>query len=717
MSSPDTQQITFDVEGMTCASCALRIERVLERQEGVDRAVVNLAANEARVTVAPDTGVEGLQSAIAKIGYSMAEITSDADRVDPVTRAREHQRDQWVLFVGAAALTIPLLVLAMGGIEAAWSPFVQWALATPVVFWFGRQFHQAALVRVRSLSANMDSLISIGTLAAYLYSVWAVFAGEPVFFETAAAIISFILLGRFFEARAKGRASQAVVKLLELSPDEATVIEDGREITRSVEHLIAGDLVLVRPAEKIPADGVIEEGFSAVDESMLTGESVPVEKTAGDEVFGATVNQHGRLLVRLTRVGRDTALQQIVRVVEEAQATKAPIQALADRVAGWFVPVVIVISLVTLAIWWALGASFGEALRPAVAVLIIACPCALGLATPTAIMVGTGKGAELGVLFKGADVFERVNGLSVVAFDKTGTLTTGVMTVTEVASDDPDFLRYVGAVEAASEHPIGRAIAERAASDGVTLAAVAGAHAVPGNGMIGTVDGRTVVVGKPKLLADHGMPISDHWLSELDRLARQGATAVAAGWDGEVRGIVAVSDTPRESAAATTAALQDLGIDVHMFTGDRHETAQAIGAQLGIASIDADMAPAEKSEALQRLQSDGRIAAFVGDGINDAPALVAADIGMAIGTGTDVAVEAGDVLLMAGDPGLTVTAVRLARRTLQIIKQNLFWAFAYNVSMIPLAAFGLLNPMWASLAMAASSVSVVTNSLRLRRFR
>ncbi len=717
MSSADAAQVTFDVEGMTCASCALRIERVLERQDGVEGAIVNLAANEARVTVEPETELDGLEAAIAKIGYTLSEITSEDDRVDPVTRAREHQEEQWQRFLGAAALTVPLLILAMAGIEGAWNPWVQLALATPVVFWFGRQFHQAALVRVRSLTANMDTLVSIGTLAAYLYSVWATLAGEPIFFETAAAIITFILLGRYFEARAKGRASQAVVKLLELSPDEATVIEDGREISRSVEHLMAGDLVLVRPAEKIPADGVIEEGFSAIDESMLTGESVPAEKTVGQEVFGATVNQHGRLLVRLTRVGRDSALQQIVRVVEDAQASKAPIQALADRVAGWFVPVVMVISLVTLIIWWAISGSFGEALRPAVAVLIIACPCALGLATPTAIMVGSGKGAELGVVFKGADIFERVNGLSVVAFDKTGTLTTGVMAVTDVISDDPDFLRLVGSVENASEHPIGRAIAAEATASGIELASVADAQAVPGNGVVGTVDGRLVVVGKPKLLADRGMVVSNRWTSDLDRLAAGGATAVAAGWDGEVRGIIAVSDTPRPSAAATTQALGELGIDVHMFTGDRIETAQAIGAELGITSIDADMAPAQKAEAIQRLQAGGSTVAFVGDGINDAPALVTADIGMAIGTGTDVAVEAGDVLLMAGDPALTVTAVRLARRTLQVIRQNLFWAFAYNVVMIPLAAVGLLNPMWASLAMAASSVSVVTNSLRLRSFR
>ncbi len=712
------QTLTFEVDGMTCASCAVRIERVLSKQEGVDAAAVNFAGAEATVRIEPGVDPDELARAVEKIGYAIHVRAEGDERQDLVEKYSEEEAVQWRRFWWSAALAVPILGLALFGPDALWNRLVQWALATPVVYGFGLQFHRVAVKQLRSFGASMDTLISLGTTAAYVYSIWATFAGADVFFDTSAIIIALITLGKAFEARAKGRASSAITKLLELGAKEARVLRDGREVTISVDKLIPGDLIVVRPGEKVPTDGVIVEGASSFDESMLTGESIPVDKTAGDEVFGATVNQQGRVVIRATKVGKDTALAQIVRLVEEAQASKAPIQKLADRVSGIFVPTVVLIAIVTLTVWLALGNDISAAMRAAVAVLIIACPCALGLATPTAIMVGSARGAELGVLFKGAEGFERSRHIDVVMFDKTGTLTNGVMTLTDVDTDIDEhrFLELVASAEGASEHPIGRAVALGAEERDVELLGVEDFEAVAGMGVMATVDGVRVVVGKAKFLADRGLSIADRWLERLEAFESEGKTAFVAGWDGEARGVIAVSDTVRPTAAEAVAALKELGVSTAMITGDNRRTAEAIARQVGIDDVVAEVLPGEKSAEVERYQRQGRTVAFVGDGINDAPALTRADLGMAVGTGTDIAIEAGDVVLMSGNPMLVVTALRLARRTFRTIEENLFWAFFYNSAAIPLAALGWLNPAIAAGAMAFSSVSVVTNSLRLRRF-
>ena len=712
------EKVTFDVEGMTCASCALRIERVLGKQEGVAQATVNFAGQEAWATVTPGTDIAGLQAAIEKIGYTVRPIQPGDERETPVERyAKEvvYQRRNVIL---AALFTAPLMVMSMLGPMAVWNEIVQLVLATPVVFVFGIQFHRVALKRLRSLDATMDTLISVGSLAAYGYSVWALFTDHPVFFETAGMIITLILLGRYFEARAKGRASQAIVKLLELSAKEARVIRAGETVMVDPLDLRPGETMVVLPGEKIPTDGVITAGLSAIDESMLTGESLPVDRQIGDEVFGATVNQQGRLEIEVTKVGPNTALAQIVRLVEDAQASKAPVQKLADQIAGVFVPVVILIALAVFIGWLIGSGDVSTAVRNGVAVLIIACPCALGLATPTAIMVGSGRGAELGVLFKGADVFERSRTIDTVVFDKTGTLTRGAMTLTDVATDgDEDrFLYLVGSVEAASEHPIGKGVALGVEERDIDLGTPEHVEAVSGHGVAGRIDGVDVMVGKAKLMADQGLHIAERHLEALERFELEGKTAFLAGWDGEVRGVLAVADTVRPTAAATIRELHELGAATVMLTGDNRRTADAIGAQVGIDRVLAEVLPGGKADEVRRLQGEGKIVAFAGDGINDAPALTQADLGMAVGTGTDVAIEAGDIVLMSGDPALAASALGLARATFRTIRQNLFWAFFYNSAAIPLAAAGLLNPMIAAGAMAFSSVSVVSNSLRLRRF-
>ncbi|MFQ5966519.1 MAG: heavy metal translocating P-type ATPase [Acidimicrobiia bacterium] len=709
--------LTFDVEGMTCASCAVRIERILSRQEGVESAVVNFAGSEASVELAEPVDPGDLVSAVERIGYRIELIEADDKRPDHVGRYGEEARAQLRRVIGAAALSLPSMALAMLGPEATWNPVLQWVLITPVVFYFGAQFHRAALVRLRSWSANMDTLISLGTLTAYGYSVWAVLAGAEPFFETAGMIVTLILLGRYFEARAKGRASAAITKLLELGAKEARVILDDTEATIPIDRVAVGDLLLIRPGEKVPTDGLITEGRTSLDESMLTGESLPVDKGPGDEVFGATVNQQGLIRVEATAVGSQTALAQIVRLVEEAQASKAPVQHLADRVSGVFVPVVIAISLLTLAAWAALAGDTLGGLRAAVTVLIIACPCALGLATPTAIMVGSGRGAQLGLVFKRADTFERAKDVDAVLFDKTGTLTRGVMSLTDVIADDQtEFLLRVGSLEAASEHPIGQAVALGAEEQGLDLVEVTDVEGVPGLGIRGRVNGLEVLAGKPKFLADHGVQIRDEHLTSMEAWEAEGKTAIGAGWQGESRGALALSDDLRPTSKPTVAELSEEGLHVALITGDNQRTADAIAGQVGISDVMAEVLPSDKGEGVASLQADGKVVAFVGDGINDAPALSRADLGMAVGTGTDVAIEAGDVILMSGDPRLVVTALGLAGRTFRTIRQNLFWAFFYNTIAIPIAALGLLNPAIAAAAMAFSSVSVVTNSLRLRRF-
>jgi heavy metal translocating P-type ATPase len=712
-------QIRFDVEGMTCASCAVRIERVLGKQDGVEEAVVNFAGQEARATVAPDADVDALRAAVAKIGYDIAEIDPDDDRRSLPERYSAEAKRQLSNVIGSAALSIPLMALAMLGPDETWNHITQFVLATIVVWVFGWQFHTATWKQVTSRSLAMDTLISVGTLSAWAYSTVSLFTGDPLFFETAGMIITLILLGRYFEARAKGEASNAIAKLAELGAKQARVLRNGEEALVDPIDLAIGETVVVLPGEKIPADGIVTAGRSGVDESMLTGESVSVKKDLGSVVFAATVNQQGRLEIEVEKIGPNTALSQIMRLVEDAQATKAPVQRLADSISAVFVPVVIAIALITLVVWMLIDGDPATAVRSAVAVLIIACPCALGLATPTAIMVGSGRGAEMGVLFKNAEVFERARNVDTVMFDKTGTLTRGAMTLTSVETDgdEAEFLRIVGSLETGSEHPIGKAVALGAEERDIELEVVDEFQSIQGMGATGRVGNHSVVVGKPALMDAEQLAGTDIWASRFATMLGAGHTTFMAGWDGRVRGVLAVADTVRASAATAVRDLNDEGVEVAMLTGDATETAEKIAAELGIGTVIAEVLPGQKSEAVREMQTRGRSVAFVGDGINDAPALTAADLGMAVGSGTDVAIEAGDVVLMSGDPTLSVTAIRLARRTFHTIRQNLFWAFGYNTAAIPLAALGFLNPMIAAAAMAFSSVSVVANSVRLRNFR
>jgi copper-transporting P-type ATPase V len=717
---PGGGQLDFEVEGMTCGSCAVRIQRVLGRQPGVASAEVNFATGKARVAPGEAVDVEDLQAAVERIGYRIQPVGS-GETTDTETRAEAAWRRR--LFV-AVPLAVALVALAMapgGAMETSWGRLAAVVLATPVQFWVGWPFLREAARRARRGTVNMDTLIAMGTLAAYGFSVAQLATGGmELYFEAAAVIITFVVLGRFFEARAKGRAGQAIRALLELGAKEARVLRDGQELMVPVDQVAAGDLLRVRLGEKVPTDGEVVAGASAIDESMLTGESVPVEKAVGDPVTGATVNTSGVLTVRATRVGAETALAQIVRLVEDAQASKGHIQRLADRVAGVFVPVVIAIALATFAGWALLAEDPQAGLVAAVAVLIIACPCALGLATPTAIMVGTGRGAELGVLIKGVEVLEQTRRITTVVFDKTGTLTRGEMALTDAVPapglDERELLRRAGAVEADSEHPIGRAIATAARERAGALPRVTGFQTLAGRGARADMDGTTVWVGRRKLLADAGLLLPAAMEDAAERLEGEGKTAVFAGWDGEVRGVLAVADTLKDDAPELVNRLHAMGLEVAMLTGDHARTAQAIAGRVGIDRVLAEVLPDDKVGEVARLQGEGRVVAMVGDGVNDAPALVQADLGIAIGTGTDVAIEASDLTLLRGDLHGVATAIELSRRTYRTIVQNLGWAFGYNVAAIPLAALGLLSPVVAGAAMALSSVSVVGNSLRLRRF-
>ncbi|MEX2252219.1 MAG: heavy metal translocating P-type ATPase [Acidimicrobiia bacterium] len=716
--SEHTETVLFDVDGMTCASCAMRIERVLGRQEGVENASVSLAGASALVRVTEDADLDSLSAAVDRIGYTISPHESGEHGRDLMEHYHDNEDVQWRRFWIAAALTTPAVLLAMLGPETFWNLALQGILVTPVVTWGGWQFHRVALKQARNLSANMDTLISLGSVTAYVYSIWALFTGQPVFFEISGVIVTLITLGRAFEARAKGRASTAVHRLVELGAREARVLDEGGEASVPIEQVLPGDVMVVLPGEKIPTDGVIETGTSSIDESMLTGESLPVDKTVGDMVFGATINQVGMIHVRATAVGADTALAGIVRMVEQAQNSKAPIQRLADRVSSIFVPIVILLSIATTVVWLALGNEVPESVRAGVAVLIIACPCALGLATPTAIMVGSGRGAELGILFKQAEVFESARHVDTVLFDKTGTLTTGVMDLTDVVSDvaEDEFLLLVASVEAASGHPIGKAVALGADERGIQLQQPDRVDSLAGLGVVGSIGGHEVVVGKEKLVVDRGLLVANRWLDSLAQYEGEGKTAFLAGWDGEVRGVIAVADTVREESRVAVGRLKASGISTRMVTGDNQRTAARIAEQIGINEVDAEVLPGDKADLVRRVQGEGRKVAFVGDGINDAPALTQADLGMAVGSGTEVALEAGDVVLLNGDPRLVPTAIDLADATFRTIRQNLFWAFGYNVAAIPLAAVGLLDPMIAAAAMAFSSLSVVLNALRLKRF-
>jgi heavy metal translocating P-type ATPase len=720
-------EIRFDVEGMTCASCAIRIERVLGKQNGVEFANVNFAGQEARATISDDADIEALRAAVAKIGYDIEEIDPENDNRSITERYDAEAKYQLRNVIGAGSVTAVLMLLTWFGPDALWNEWLQFALATAVVFYFGSQFHKATWKQVRSLSPAMDTLITTGTLAAWLYSTFVLLSNTfnpgategALFFETSAMIITLILLGRYFEARAKGEASNAIAKLAELGAKQARVIRGGEEILVDPIELAPGEIVVVLPGEKVPADGVVSAGRSGIDESMLTGESVSTTKEPGDNVFAATVNQQGRLEIEVTGVGPNTALSQIMKLVADAQATKAPVQRLADQISGVFVPIVITIAIIVFAVWMVVSGDVSRAMSNAVAVLIIACPCALGLATPTAIMVGSGRGAELGILFKNAQVFERAKGVDTVVFDKTGTLTRGAMTLVDVVTSQEraEFLRLAGSLEAGSEHPIGKAVALGAEEEDIELDPVEDFESIQGKGARGTVAGKTVLVGKPTLFTESGFSDLEEWQDTFDEISIKGNTTFLVGWDNTVQGVLSVADTVRPTSAQAIQDLHKQGISTVMLTGDSRHTASAIASVIGIDEVVAEVLPGEKSEAVLAMQAKGQVVAFVGDGINDAPALTVADLGMAVGSGTDVAIEAGDVVLMSGDPETSVTAIRLARRTFKTIRENLFWAFAYNTAAIPLAALGFLNPMIAAAAMAFSSVSVVANSVRLRRFK
>jgi len=731
----EMKQAQFQITGMTCAACANRIEKGLSRLPGVASANVNLAMETARVEYSPSAvTVEDMIRKVEQLGYQAFPKEQREDAKD--RRQREIKR-QTRRFVISAVLSFPLLWAMAGHFSftsfiwvPSWfmNPWVQLALATPVQFVIGGPFYVGAWKALRNRSANMDVLVALGTSAAYLYSLFLTLEwasadmrhhAPALYYETSAILITLIVLGKLFEALAKGRTSEAIKTLMGLRAKTALVIRDGEEIRIPADEVAAGDIVLVRPGEKIPVDGEVVEGSSSVDESMLTGESIPVEKRAGDPVIGATVNKHGMLKVRATKVGKDTALAQIIRVVEEAQGSKAPIQRVADAISGVFVPIVVGIALLTFLIWffWADAGNFAGALRKAIAVLVIACPCALGLATPTSIMAGSGRAAELGILFKGGEHLELTHRIDTVVLDKTGTVTKGKPELTDVIAvmpDETEFLRLVGAAEKPSEHPLAEAIAAGIAARGIELPAAEAFEAIPGHGIRAVVEGQEVLAGNRRLLERYGVP-ADQAEAAMAQLEEAGKTAMLVAVERRYAGLVAAADTIKETSREAVARLQAMGIEVVMITGDNERTARAIARQAGIGKVLAEVLPEGKAEEVKKLQARGRKVAMVGDGINDAPALATADIGMAIGTGTDVAMEAADVTLMRGDLNGIADAIRMSRRTMVNIRQNLFWALAYNSLGIPVAAAGFLAPWVAGAAMALSSVSVVLNALRLQR--
>lgn len=738
---PDS--IELDISGMTCASCAMRIEKKLNKLDGIS-ATVNYATEKARVSAPRGFDIELVIAEVEKTGYGATlpaarNSSSDADeqQEDPELTALRNR------LVGSAVLSLPVIVLAMAPVLQF--TYWQWAslvLAAPVIVWGAWPFHKAAFANLRHGAATMDTLISVGTSAAFLWSLYALFfgtAGVPgmthafeftiapgdgsanIYLEVAAGVTTFVLAGRYFEKRSKRQAGAAMRALLELGAKDVAVLRNGVETRVPTEELAAGDEFIVRPGEKIATDGVIVDGASAVDASMLTGESVPVEVSEGDTVVGATVNAGGRLVVRATRVGSDTQLAQMAKLVEEAQSGKAEVQRLADKISGVFVPIVIGIAVATLAVWLGGGFGISAAFTAAVAVLIIACPCALGLATPTALLVGTGRGAQLGILIKGPEMLESTREIDTMVLDKTGTVTSGKMTLlgvttTDDTSDD-EVLRLAGAVEDASEHPIAQAIARGAAQRVGTLPTPESFNNVEGRGVQGIVDGHLVVVGRVSLLEDWSITMDAELAAAKEIAEKAGQTAVVVAWDGVARGVLVVADAIKGTSAEAIGQLKALGLTPVLLTGDNRTVAGQVAEQVGIEHVIAEVLPQEKVEVVSRLQSEGKVVAMVGDGVNDAAALAQADLGLAMGTGTDAAIEAADLTLVRGDLRSAADAIRLARKTLSTIKVNLFWAFAYNVAAIPLAALGLLNPMLAGAAMAFSSVFVVSNSLRLRTFR
>jgi P-type Cu+ transporter len=703
--------LELPVSGMTCASCAARVERTLNGLDGVT-ATVNYATERATVDFDDEAvGPEQLVDAVQSAGYGASLPGTPRPDADEARGLRARLRV-------SAVLAVPVLVLSMiGPLQFAGWEVVALALATPVVLWGAWPFHRAAWRGLRHRTATMDTLISIGTLAAWLWSVAAVATdAEHLYLEVAAVVTVFVLAGRLLESRARGRANSALEALLRTGARDAAVLEpDGTERRVPVDELRAGDRFVVRPGERVATDGVVEDGSSAVDASILTGESRPVEKHPGDDVAGGSVNAGGRLVVRATRVGADTALAQIARLVAEAQSGKARVQRLADRVSAVFVPAVAALALATLVGWLVAGQGAGDAVSAAVAVLIIACPCALGLATPTALMVGTARGAQLGLLIRGPEVLESTREVDTVLLDKTGTVTTGRMSLVEVVAEDRgEALQLVGALEDASEHPVGQAIARAALAEFGLLPAVHDFVATPGAGVAGEVGGRRVAAGRAAFL---GAPVPAVLEAARRAAEERGATAVLAAWDDEVRAVLVVADTVKPGSADAVAALRALGLTPVLLTGDNRATAEAVAAAVGIDDVIAEVLPEDKAQVVSRLQADGHVVAVAGDGVNDAPALAQADLGLAVGSGADVAIEASDLTMVSGDLRAVPDAIRLSRATLRTIRQNLAWAFAYNVAALPLAAAGVLSPAIAAAAMGLSSVSVVGNALRLRRFR
>lgn len=735
---PKKAEITLNLGGLHCAACVARVERALKAVPGVAEARVNLATRQALVRYDPEQAtLKALKESVAAAGYEVEGWARPGERrapaADPQAEARAFRRR----FLTALVLSLPVLVLSMShflpmslGLPPQTLHLLLFFLTTPVLFYSGAPFFTGALKATRHFSANMDTLVALGTSAAYAYSVWVTFFPAQVaafgqkiavYFDTTAMIITFILLGRWLEARSRGRASQAIRRLLALAPPTARVRRNGQEVEIPLEQVVVGDLLTVRPGEKIPVDGVVVEGTSSVDESMLTGESLPVAKKPGDEVWGATLNQRGFLVFRATRVGQDMVLSQIIKLVEEAQTAKAPIERLADRVAGIFVPVVMVLAGLTFWAWleWGPPPALTRALINTVAVLIIACPCAMGLATPTAVMVGTGRGAEMGILIRGGEPLEQAYRLTTVVFDKTGTLTTGKPRVTDVWAwegwKEIQVLAWAAALEEKSEHPLAEAITQYAAEKGLSLPPVADFQAEPGLGVMGRIDGLEVALGNLAFMKKLGVPYIDLERYQ-EQMAYEGKTAVFLAVDGFSKGMIAVADTIKPGALQTVQALRAMGLSIRLLSGDNYRTAAAVAERVDIRRVIAEVLPADKAKVIADLQHQGEVVAMVGDGINDAPALAQADVGVALGTGADVALEAADVTLIRDDLSLIPQAIRLSRRMMRVIRQNLFWAFCYNVVAIPLAARGWLSPELAAMAMALSSVSVVTNSLRLRHF-
>lgn len=739
------ESVDFDISGMTCAACSARIEKVLSRTPGISSVNVNLALETAHVEYTPgDISTREIMEKVSSIGYKAALKEDRQDHVDRRGKEIQHKKWKWII---SAILSFPLLWAMAGHFsfthfiptpDLFMNPWFQLALATPVQFIIGWQFYVGAYKALRNGSANMDVLVVLGTSAAYFYSLYLTIDSlsmkgmnhtVEMYYETSAVLITLILVGKWFEALAKGRSSDAIKSLMGLQAKTALVIRDGQEMMISTDEVIPGDIVLVKPGTKVPVDGEVVEGTSSVDESMLTGESIPVEKKPGDTVIGATLNKNGVLRIKANKVGRDTALAQIIRVVEEAQGSKAPIQRIADVISGIFVPIVVGIAVITFLVWyfWAAPGEFADALEKAIAVLVIACPCALGLATPTSIMAGSGRAAELGILFKGGEHLEAAQGIQTVVLDKTGTVTNGkpiltdVVTTTGIAvygkeSAENRLLSLTAAAEKLSEHPLAEAIVNGAAERGLLLPTAEQFDNVPGRGIMAVVEGQQIMVGTRRMMEDHQLDITE-WNRVMEKLEEAGKTAMLVAVEGEIAGIVAVADTIKPTSKEAVAALHDMGIEVVMITGDNKVTAEAIAKQAGIRKVLAEVLPEGKAEEVRKLQQNGTKVAMVGDGINDAPALATADTGMAIGTGTDVAMEAADITLMRGDLKSIPDAILMSRKTMSNIKQNLFWALAYNTIGIPIAALGFLAPWLAGAAMAFSSVSVVLNALRLQRVK